>query len=154
VKTREASLTVEGFRERWITTLFGDVRIKRRLYRDSSGHSRFLLDEALGLRERSQSSPKVEELATFLSSHLLFGECEQLLKAILPGGLSHTTIHRLVGRTVDPYCLQHADAKVFTRVVVLPFILITDSNPGHRDQRYGWQRDLFQGATLVRQANI
>lgn len=103
MKSREAGLTVEGFRERWITTLFGDVRIKRRLYRDSSGHSRFLLDETMGLRRRSQASPKVEELATFLSSHLPFGKCEQLLKAILPEGLSHTTIHRLVGRAVDPH---------------------------------------------------
>jgi len=103
MKSRETSLTVEGFRERWITTLFGDVRIKRRLYRDSSGHSRFLLDETMGLRRRSQASPKVEELATFLSSHLPFGKCEQLLKAILPEGLSHTTIHRLVGRAVDPH---------------------------------------------------
>ena len=31
MKSREASLTVEGSRERWTTTLFGDVRIKRRL---------------------------------------------------------------------------------------------------------------------------
>lgn len=103
MKTREAGLKVEGFRERWITTLFGDIKIKRRLYRDDSGNSRFLLDEALGLRKRSQASPKVEELATFLSSHLPFGKCEQLLKTLLPEGLSHTTIHRLVGRTVDPH---------------------------------------------------
>ena len=103
MKSREAGFMVEGFRERWITTLFGDIRIKRRLYRDSSGHGRFLLDESLGLRKRSQASPKVEELATFLSSHLPFGKCEQLLQAILPEGLSHTTIHRLVGRAVDPY---------------------------------------------------
>ena len=103
MKAREAGLKVEGFRERWITTLFGDIRVKRRLYRDSRGQSRFLLDEALGLRKRSQASPRVEELATFLSSHLPFEKCEQILGAVLPQGISHTTIHRLVGRTVDPY---------------------------------------------------
>lgn len=102
MKGREAGLKVEGFRERWITTLFGDIRVKRRLYRDSQGQSRFLLDESLGLRKRSQASPRVEELATFLSSHLPFGKCQQILQAVLPQGLSHTTIHRLVGRAVDP----------------------------------------------------
>lgn len=100
---REPGLSVEGFRERWVTTLFGDIRIKRRLYRDSRGGSRFLLDEAMRLRKRSQASPKVEEMATFLSTLLPFAKCEQLLRALLPDGLSHTTIHRLVGRTVDPY---------------------------------------------------
>lgn len=103
MRSREAGLSVEGFRERWITTLFGDIRIKRRLYREATGGSRFLLDEAMGLRKRSQASPKVEELATFLATLLPFGKCEQLLGALLPDGLSHTTIHRLVGRTVDPH---------------------------------------------------
>jgi len=103
MKSREAGLRVEGFRERWVTTLFGDFRIKRRLYCDGEGGSRFLLDEAMGLRKRSQASPKVEELANFVSTLLPFGKCEQLLRALLPDGLSHTTIHRLVGRTVDPH---------------------------------------------------
>jgi hypothetical protein len=103
MRSRGPGLRVEGFRERWVTTLFGDIRIKRRLYRDGKGGSRFLLDEAMGLRKRSQASPKVEELATFLSTLLPFGKCEQLLRALLPDGLSHTTIHRLVGRTVDPH---------------------------------------------------
>ena len=111
MKSREAGLKVAGSRERWITTLFGDLRIKRRLYRDSSGHSRFLLDEAIGLRKRSQASSRVEELATFLSSHLPFGKCEQLLRAILPDGLSHTTIHRLVGRVADP-CIQEEEREL------------------------------------------
>jgi len=103
MKGREKDLKLEGFRERGVTTLFGDVRIRRRLYRDSWGNSRFLLDEAIGLRKRSQASPKVEELATFLCSHLPFEKCERLLRALLPDGISHTTIHRLVGRVVDPH---------------------------------------------------
>jgi hypothetical protein len=102
MKGREEGLKVEGLKERGVTTLFGEVRIRRRLYRDSEGHSRFLLDEAIGLRKRSQASPKVEELATFLCSHLPFEKCERLLRALLPDGISHTTIHRLVGRVVDP----------------------------------------------------
>lgn len=111
MKGRESGLRMEGFRQRWVTTLFGDIRISRRLYKDSKGGSRFLLDEAMGLRKRSQASPKVEELATFLATRLPFGKCEQLLRALLPDGLSHTTIHRLVGRTVDPY-IQEEEREV------------------------------------------
>lgn len=103
MRNREDGLSVVGFRKRWITTLFGDIQVKRRLYRDGSGANHFLLDEALGLRKRSQASSKVEELATFLSTLLPFGKCEQLLGVLLPDGLSHTTVHRLVGRTVDPH---------------------------------------------------
>jgi hypothetical protein len=104
MKEREECLKVEGFRERWVTTLFGDIRIRRRLYRDNQGNTRFLLDEAIGLRKRSQASPKVEELSTFLASYVpSFEKCERLLRALLPDGISHTTIHRLVGRVVDPY---------------------------------------------------
>jgi hypothetical protein len=103
MKDREEDLKVEGFKERLITTLFGDVKIRRRLYRDNEDNYCFLLDKAIGLRERSQASPRVEELATFLSSHLPFKRCEEILRALLPDGLSHTTIHRLVGRVVDPY---------------------------------------------------
>lgn len=103
METRSERLKVEAFRERWVTTLFGDVKIRRRLYRDSGGNSRFLLDEAIGLRGRSQVSPKVEELATYLGSYLPFEKCERILRALLPDGISHTTIHRLVGRVVDPY---------------------------------------------------
>lgn len=61
------------------------------------------MDEAIGLRKRSQASPKVEELATFLCSYLPFEKSERLLRALLPAGISHTTIHRLVRRIVDPY---------------------------------------------------
>jgi hypothetical protein len=103
MRSREKGLEVEGLKEHWITTLFGDIKIRRRLYRDGQGNYRFLLDEALGLRKGSQASPKVEELATFLASYLPFEKCERLLRALLPQGLSHTTIHRLVGRVVDPY---------------------------------------------------
>lgn len=103
MKEREEGLKVEGLRERWITTLFGNIKIRRRLYRDGEGNYRFLLDKAIGLRKRSQASAKVEELATFLCSYLPFEKSERLIRALLPDGISHTTIHRLVGRAVDPY---------------------------------------------------
>ena len=103
MKGGKEGFKVEGLKEHWVTTLFGGVKIRRRLYRDSEGNYHFLLDEAMGLRKGSGVSSKVEELATFLCSYLPFEKSERLMRALLPDGISHTTIHRLVGRVVDPY---------------------------------------------------
>jgi len=61
MKEREEGLVVEGFRERRVVTLFGDVMVKRRLYRDQDGEGRFLLDEAMGLEKRSPLSRGMRE---------------------------------------------------------------------------------------------
>jgi len=112
LKGRGEGLGVVGFREHYITTLFGDISIRRRLYQDNAGQYGFLLDEAMGLKKRSHVSPKVEELATFLASQVpSFARCEQVLRAVLPDGVSHTTIHRLVGRVVDP-CIAEEEAEI------------------------------------------
>ena len=99
---RNDGLTVVGFRKRWVVTLFGQVRIKRRLYRDKQGNGRFLLDEAIGLAKRSPLSMKVKELSVLLACHMPFGKCEALLHMMLPAGVSHTTIHREVSRIAVP----------------------------------------------------
>jgi hypothetical protein len=54
-------------------------------------------------------SPKVKELATFISSRFPFHRSEEILRAILPSGISHTSIHRLVAKVTDPYI--EAEAK-------------------------------------------
>jgi hypothetical protein len=41
----------------------------------------------------------IEELAVKL---IPFQRSEEILRAILPSGISHTTIHRLVGKVTDP----------------------------------------------------
>ncbi len=103
MKGKDQSLKVECLKEHRIITVFGDVRIKRRLYRDSNGAYRFLLDEKMGLDKGCHLSPRVRELATFISSYFPFQRSEEILRAILPSGISHTTIHRLVGKVIDPY---------------------------------------------------
>ena len=144
MKGRDKDLKVEGLRERWVTTLFGDIKVQRRLYRDSSGNSRFLLDEAMGLRKRSQVSPKVEELATFLSSYLPFEKCERLLRALLPDSISHATIHRLVGRVVDPHLEEEEKeiAELFedgvipeTEGRIVPYLMVEADGAGIALQR-------------------
>jgi len=103
MKGKDQSLKVECLKEHRVSTIFGDVRIRRRLYRDSNGESRFLLDEKMGLDKGCHISPKVKEMATFISSHFPFHRSEEILRAILPSGISHTSIHRLVGKLTNPY---------------------------------------------------
>ena len=103
MKEKDQSLKVECLKEHRVKTVFGDVRIRRRLYRDSKGKSRFLLDEKMGLDKGCHVSPKLKEMASFTSSYFPFLGSENLLRAMLPSGISHTTIHRLVGKLTDPY---------------------------------------------------
>jgi hypothetical protein len=102
MKAKEQSLKVECLKKHRITPVFGHVKVRRRLYRDNNGDFRFLLDEKMGLDKGCHISPKVKELATFVSSHCPLQRSEEILRAILPSGISHTTIHRLVGKVTDP----------------------------------------------------
>ena len=103
MRERGKSLEVECLKEHQITTVFGSFRVRGRLYRNSNGDYRFLLDEKMGLDKGCHMSRKVKELATFVSSHFPFQGSEEVLRVILPSGISHTTIHRLVGKVTDPY---------------------------------------------------
>ena len=103
MKEKAPNLKVECLKEHRVTTVFGDIRIRRRLYQSSNGEHRFLLDEKMGLDKGCHVSPKVKELATFISSHFPFQRSEEIVRAILPSGISHTTIHRLVGKLTAPY---------------------------------------------------
>jgi hypothetical protein len=63
MQEREGSLEVEALKEHWLITMFGDIRVKRRLYRDKDDKYRFLLDERMGLDKGSHVSPKMKELS-------------------------------------------------------------------------------------------
>ena len=102
MEKRGEGLEVVGFRERWVITMFGQLRIRRRLYRGKGGEGRYLLDEAMGLTKRSPLSCGVRDLCALLASYIPFGKCEALLRLVLPAGVSHTTIHRQVGKIADP----------------------------------------------------
>lgn len=102
MRRRGEGLWVVGFRERWVITLFGQIRIRRRLYRDKQGKGRYLLDEVMGLAKRSPLSCGVRDLCALLAGYIPFGKCEALLRLVLPAGVSHTTIHRQVGKIADP----------------------------------------------------
>lgn len=110
-RRRGRGLTLVGLRTRRLVTRFGDVTLERRLYVDQHGEGHFLLDEALGLEKRSILSPGVKELALYLGTFLSFGKGEEVIRRILPCGVSHTTLHRLVGKAVDP-CLEEEEKAV------------------------------------------
>lgn len=106
MKRKDQSLKVESLKQHRIVTIFGDIKVKRRLYQNSNGEYCFLLDEKMGLDKGCHASLKVKELATFISSHFPFHRSEEILRAILPSGISHTSIHRLVGRVTEPHLEQ------------------------------------------------
>jgi hypothetical protein len=103
---RDDGMKVIGFKEQWLTTIFGDIRIRRRLYRDKGGEYRFLLDEKMGLDKGSHVSPRMKKLAILASTRYTFREVEQNIKAIFPWGISHTTAHNLSGKVADSYIAE------------------------------------------------
>lgn len=72
----------------------------------------------MGLDKGCQVSPKVKQLATFLSSHFTFQRSEEILRSILPTGISHTSIHRLVGRVTDPYLEGKGEIDKVNRILI------------------------------------
>ena len=53
--------TVLGFRERTLVTRFGDVVVRRRMYRDDAGQTRYRLDETLMWEPYQHASPSLTE---------------------------------------------------------------------------------------------
>ena len=106
MQQRENGMEVVAFKEHWLVTIFGDIRLRRRLYRDKDGNYRFLLDEKMGLEKGSHVSPRMKKLAVLASTRYTFREVEQSIKAILPWGISHTTIHNLASKVADSYTAE------------------------------------------------
>ncbi len=91
---RPKGLRVEGFRERTVVTRFGDVVVRRRMYRDDEGNTLFALDEHLGWKPRQQATPSLTEsvVATCKCGALSDGGRD----GERPDGLSPMTVHRLL----------------------------------------------------------
>ena len=85
---------MEGFRERIVMTRFGEVRIRRRLYRDEQGAGRFLLDELLELPPRQLAVPVVAEKAIEMASEMGFRKTGEVLASLTGGALSAMSVWR------------------------------------------------------------
>lgn len=90
---------VEGKRERTVVTRFGEVTIRRRMYRDEKGKARFLLDEYLGLPSQEVAVPTVREQVLQLTAEVGFERAAGLLEGLTAGVLSPMTLWRIVQRT-------------------------------------------------------
>lgn len=90
---------VVGFRERVLVTRMGEVRLRRRLYRDESGRYRFLLDEYLGLKAYQGATPEMQAMCTKLSGEMSFRKAADTMADWMAGLLSHSTCWRLLQRT-------------------------------------------------------
>ena len=88
--------TVLGFRERTMVTRFGDVVVRRRMYRDTEGRTVFALDEYLGWRPRQLASPSITECVVEMATEMPFRKVSDTVSALTAGELSSRTAHRLL----------------------------------------------------------
>ena len=107
---RPGDWAVVGFRERTVVTRFGEVRIRRRLYRDESGKYHQLLDEYLGLKAHQAATPEMQAICTVMGSEMSFRTAADLLVRWQAGLLSCSTCWRLLQRTGEAAASAEAAA--------------------------------------------
>lgn len=84
--TRDPALKSVGLRKRTLVTSFGEITIKRRLYRDrETGECHFLLDETLGLPERKRTTPRMKQLMLELGTEMPYRRAARILELLVPG---------------------------------------------------------------------
>ena len=96
---RPVGWKVVGFRVRELVTRFGEVRIRRRLYRDEQGDYHFLLDEHLGLSANQVATPEMQAMCAQLGAELSFRKAADFLQTWWADLLSTSTCWRLLQRT-------------------------------------------------------
>jgi hypothetical protein len=83
---RDPVLKNVGRRSRTLVTSFGEITVKRRLYRNQkTGAYRFLLDEALGIPERRRVTPRVTRLILELGTEMPFRRAARVMGFLVPG---------------------------------------------------------------------
>ena len=88
--------TVLGFRERTLVTRFGDVVVRRRMYRDDAGQTRYRLDEALMWKPYQQASPSLTESIVSMARLMPFRMVDEMVSDLTAGVLSPMMVHRLL----------------------------------------------------------
>ena len=111
--TRPAGYRVEGWRTRVLVTRMGDLRVRRRLYRDardardardvadSAGRCHFLLDAHLGWLPRQVATPSVLALLVDWATDVPFADVATKLAAATAGVLSGPTVRRQLRRVAE-----------------------------------------------------
>ena len=104
MRSRPMGLRLVGFREKTLVTRFGDVIIRRRMYRDSDDETVFPLNEYLGLKPQQLASPSITESVVEMATEMppyqvrgrLFRKVTKTVSALTAGVLSRSTVHRLL----------------------------------------------------------
>jgi len=99
LEQRPGDWAVVGFRKRTVVTRFGEVCIRRRLYRDESGKYHQLLDEYLGLKAYQVATPEMQAICTSMSSEMSFRKAAEMIARCLGGVLSPSSCWRLLQGT-------------------------------------------------------
>ena len=87
---------LKDIKERTFDTLFGEVTIERRYYKDSNDEFRFLLDEYLNIPANDRQSPALKEIALDLVKELPYRKTADKIDNILEISTSHTTVFNWV----------------------------------------------------------
>ncbi|MGB9553468.1 MAG: UPF0236 family transposase-like protein, partial [bacterium] len=84
-----------GKSKRTLFTLFGPLKVERRLFKDEQGNFRFLLDEKLGWKKGKCATLDFLKLVAQLSTGLPFSQVEEIL-SLYVSSPSHATIQKMV----------------------------------------------------------
>ena len=109
MRGRFEGMRLVGFRHRTPVTRFGDVVVRRRMYRDTEGTTVFALDEYLGWKPQQQASvsmtQSVVEMATEMPPYQVRGRLFRVMtrsvSSLTAGVLSKSTAHRLLKGVVQ-----------------------------------------------------
>jgi len=109
-----------GIEERRVSCCFGEVRVQRRLYRDSTVQDKsedkgyhFLLDEAIGLPPYERFSSNVKEAAVSEATVVSYRKTEATLRDMGMASPTYRTIHRWANETGEARRFeQHRNAEM------------------------------------------
>ena len=79
-KKRPTGWQVIGYRERKVVTRFGEVGMRRRLYRDAAGAYHLPLDEYIGIRTHQAATAERQEICVRLGKSQSFREAAKTLE--------------------------------------------------------------------------
>jgi hypothetical protein len=104
------SLSNQGKRLRYMTTLLGDITFYKRLYRERSGQWKYLLDEKLGIKKNqriSELGEKAEGYLAFISGS--YRNSEDLMQRFYGDSRSFESVTSDKTRKKDPKGRERAN---------------------------------------------
>lgn len=89
------SLTFEGYIERTIVTMLGEIKVRRAYYHGTNcKHTAFPLDSLLGLDSHGML-PQLQEAVALMSSRMSFPSATDVINRLLPVETNHTSVERI-----------------------------------------------------------